>query len=302
MTIQSARVQLNGTWHNLTLNSSTGKWEATITAPNTTSYNLDGGYYPLTVEATNTAGTKSTATVTDTTIGNSLKLVVKEKIAPVITVISPSNNSYVTNNQQPVTFTVVDEVNGSGVDLDTLACKIDGTAATNYTSTAITNGYRLVLTPSASLSDGSHTVTVDCKDHDGNAAVQKSVTFKVDTVPPVLNVITPTDNLITNAASCIVSGTTNDITSSPVTVKIKLNGTDQGAVTVNDNGSFSKTVNLANGENTIVVTATDSAGKISEVTKNVTLDTSVPVFASAAVTPNPVDAGKTVVISVVIEG
>ena len=48
------------------------------------------------------------------------------------------------------------------------------------------------------------------------------------------------------------------------------------------------------------MTATDAAGKASSVTRSVTLDTSVPVIQSAAITPNPVDAGATMVISVVI--
>ena len=97
-----------------------------------------------------------------------------------------------------------------------------------------------------------------------------------------------------------VAGTTNDATSSPVTVSISLNGADQGAVTVGSNGSFSKSVTLADGENTIVVTATDQAGLSTSVTIHATLDTSVPVIQSATITPNPVDAGATMVISVVI--
>ena len=52
---------------------------------------------------------------------------------------------------------------------------------------------------------------------------------------------------------------------------------------------------------TIVITATDAAGKVSTVTRNVTLDTSVPVVKSATITPNPVDAGATMVIAVEIE-
>ena len=47
--------------------------------------------------------------------------------------------------------------------------------------------------------------------------------------------------------------------------------------------------------------ATDAAGKVSTVTRNVTLDTSVPVIKSATITPNPVDAGATMVIAVEIE-
>ena len=85
-----------------------------------------------------------------------------------------------------------------------------------------------------------------------------------------------------------------------MTIAIKLNGTDQGAVTVDSNGSFSKAVTLKEGSNTIVVTATDAAGQTASVTRTVKLDTSVPRITAATITPNPVDAGKTMVISVTI--
>lgn len=299
MAIKTVRAKVNGTWHNLTYNSSTKKWEASITAPGATSYNLPGGCYNIEVEATNDAGTTGTASAATL---DGLKLVVREKVAPVITILSPSSGAYVTNSKQPVVFTVIDETGGSGVDLDTLVVKQDGVsaAASALAKTAVTGGYSITYTPAAALSDGSHTVTIDISDHDGNAATQKTTSYTVDTVPPTLNVTAPEAGLITNSASLTVRGTTNDATSSPVTVKVSLNGADKGAATVSADGSFTKALTLANGSNAIVVTATDAAGKSSSVTRTVTLDTSVPVIQSAEVTPNPVDAGATMLISVVI--
>lgn len=300
MAIKTVKATINGQTYNLTLNSASGKWEATITAPGQTSYNLAGGYYNISVEATNEAGTKGSA---DASTVNGLKLVVKETVAPVITIVSPTSGAYVANSKQPVVFNIVDESGGSGVDISTLVVKQDGTAvaAANITHTAIANGYSVTYTPSAALSDGSHTVTINCKDHDGNAATEKSTTYTVDTVPPTLNVTSPADGLITATSSVTVAGTTNDATSSPVVITISLNGTDQGAVAVGTGGTFSKVVTLKEGSNTIIVKARDSAGKESSVTRTVTLDTSVPKITAATITPNPVDTGKTMVISVTIE-
>lgn len=301
MAISQVRAQVNGTWHTLTYNSATGKYEATITAPGSTSFHQSGGYYNVKVEATNTAGTVGTADGGSLT---GLRLVVKERVAPVITILSPSSGAYVSNSKQPVVFTVVDESGGSGINLASLVVKLDGTAVASNTiaTTAITNGYSVTYTPASAVSDGVHTVTVDVSDNDGNAATQKSTSFTVDTVPPTLNITSPVDGLITSTATLNVSGTTNDSTSSPVTVKIKLNGADQGSVTVGTNGSFSKTITLASGSNTIEVTATDAAGKVSSVTRTVTLDTNVPKVVSATINPNPVDAGATMIISVEITG
>lgn len=300
MAIKTVKATINGQTYDLTLNSASGKWEATITAPGKTSYNLAGGYYNVSVEATNEAGTKGSA---DASTVDGLKLVVKETVAPVITIVSPTAGAYVANSKQPVVFNITDETGGSGVDISTLVVKQDGTAvaAANITHTAIANGYSVTYTPSAALRDGSHTVTINCKDHDGNAAAEKSTTYTVDTVPPTLNVTSPADGLITAASSVTVAGTTNDATSSPVVITISLNGTDQGTIPVGTGSTFSKVVTLKEGSNTIIVKAKDAAGKESSVTRTVTLDTSVPKIKAATITPNPVDTGKTMVISVTIE-
>ena len=81
-------------------------------------------------------------------------------------------------------------------------------------------------------------------------------------------------------------------------VTIKLNSGAAEAVIVGSDGSFSKALTLAVGTNTITVVATDGAGKTTTVTRTVTLDTTAPTIKSVKITPNPVDCGKTFVISV----
>lgn len=300
MAVKTVLATIDGQQYSLTYNGTTGKWEATITAPSKTSFNLAGGYYNVAIEATNDAGTKGTA---DASTLAGLQLVVKEKIAPVITILSPSAGAYVKNASTPVVFTVVDEAGGSGVNIASLVVKLDGTAVPSaaITHTTITNGYQVTYTPASALSDGSHTVTVECADNDGNAADSKSTTFTVDTLPPALNITAPAEGFITATPDVTVAGTTNDATSTPVTVVIKLNGVDQGAVTVGTNGSFSKALKLTEGENTIEVTATDAAGQSVTVTRIATLDTSVPKIVAATITPNPADTGASIIISVTIE-
>ena len=307
MAISTVRIQINGTWYDLTYNSSTGKYEKTITAPNTTSYNVNSGhYYAVTVEATNSAGTKVTANDNTANIGNSLKLIVKERVKPTISITSPGSGAFVSNANQPIVFQVRDESVGSGVDISKLVLKIDGGAAiTNLSAgmvcTQVANGYDCTYTPQSSLADGSHTVTIDISDFDGNSAVQASRTFKIDTVPPVLNISSPANNLITNNKSLVIQGTTNDATSTTVTINIKLNNVDQGVVPVTS-GSFTKTITLIEGANTIVITATDQANKTTSTTLNVTADTSIPVISGVTITPNPADAGATMVISITVTG
>lgn len=300
MAVKTTQAIINGVTTTLTYNSSTGKWEATITAPSKSSYNNnDGHHYPVTIKATDEAGNLTTKDDTDSVLGASLKLKVKEKVAPVSTITYPSASALITNNKPTITWKVTDD--DSGVNPDTIGITIDSgskVTGSTITKTAITGGYQCSYTPSTALADGSHTIKIDASDNDGNAASQKSVAFKIDTVPPTLNVTAPVAGLITNKAACTVTGVTNDITSSPVSVTVKLNNGAAEAVAVGADGSFSKSLTLAAGTNTITIVATDSAGKSTTVTRTVILDTVAPTIKSVTLTPNPVDAGKTYVISV----
>lgn len=300
MAVKTVQAIINGVTTTLTLNSSTGKYEATITAPSKSSYNVnDGHYYPVTIKATDVAGNVTTKTDTDNTLGASLRLKVKEKTAPVITITSPTAGSYITNNKPSIVWTVTDE--DSGVNPETIGVTIDsGTKVTgeNITKEMVSGGYKCTYTPSTALADGSHTIKIDASDYDGNAAAQKSVTCTVDTVPPTLPISAPTDKMVTNKTAITVKGTTNDKTSSPVTVTVKLNDGSATAVTVGSDGSFSKDLTLVVGSNTITVVAKDAAGKTTTVTRTVTVDQTAPVIKSVTLTPNPVDCGKTFIISV----
>lgn len=300
MAIKTVQIQINGDWYSLTETSTPGTWEATATAPNQTSYNLPGGYYPVTVQATNEAGTTTTATATTPTIGESLRLIVEEKIAPVINFISPTNGAYISNNQPNIVLEVVDEAGGSGINLSSLSVQINGTAATNISNSPIDNGYMITVVPPV-LEDGENTVIVNVSDNDGNAAQEATLNFTVDTAPPNLTVYNPANNAIVNTPQIVVNGITNDSTSSSVSVTITVNSGSAVTADVGSDGAFSETITLSEGANTIQVVATDAAGQKTTVTRSVTLDTSVPKIVAAYITPNPADTGETVVIRVVVE-
>lgn len=294
MAISTVTATINGQTYTLT-HGSGNTWTATITAPGATSRQQSGGYYNVSVAATNTAGTTGSA---DGSTLAGLRLVVHETVKPVITILSPTSGAYIISNKPPITWTVVDEAGGSGVDPSTISLKIDGTtvSSSSIIKTAITNGYSCSYTPSSALSDGSHTAQANASDYDGNAATAVSTSFTIDTVPPVLNVTQPTEGMIVSSASLVVSGTTNDATSSPVTLTV--NGS---TVSVGSGGAWSKTITLTEGSNTITVIATDAAGKSTTVTRHVTLDTTAPHITAATISPNPADTGATMVITVTVE-
>lgn len=305
MAISTVRVQINGTWTNLTYNSSTGAYEATITAPSTTSFTQTKGYYAVTVEAKNTVGTTTTVNDTHSSLGGSCKLYVQEKTAPVATISSPTSGARVTNNKQPVVFTITDESGGSGIDPNSIVVMLDDREQDVFgiERTAITNGYRCTFVPGTALSDGDHRFSVQISDFDGNTSNRAEITFTVDTVAPTLNITSPTEGMSTAATSVTVAGTTNDATSSPVALTMALDSGTAQAVTVASNGSFTKTFSgLTHGSHKVAIVAKDAAGKTTTITRNFTVDTSAPVISKITITPNPADAGSTMKISVVVTG
>lgn len=305
MAISRVRVQINGTWTTLTYNSATGAYEATITAPTATSFNRTGGYYPVTVEATNTAGTVTTVNDSHATLGNSCKLRVQERVKPTVTIVSPTSGARVTNNKQPIVFNVVDETNGSGIDIQSVVVQLDDREQTDLTleKTAIANGYRYTFIPGTALADGDHRFSAQVSDNDGNTSNLVDMVFTIDTVAPTLNITSPAEGLLTASTSVVVAGTTNDATSSPVTLTMALDSGAAQAVTVASNGGFTKTyASLSHGSHKVVIVATDAAGKTTSVTRNFIVDTSVPVISKITITPNPADAGSTMKISVVVTG
>ena len=310
MTIKTVTFAINGETVTLTKGTD-GVYSATVTAPTATSgsnnsgngpgvgANAKGkGYYPGVVKVTDDAGNTTTVDTSDATWGNVLKLKVLEKTKPTAAITSPGTGSYITNSKPAMVFTVTDA--GSGVNPAKCYIKIDSGDATALPSSAVSvsgNTATCTYTPTTALSEGQHTIQVYGYDYDGNQSDAVSSTFTVDTVPPTLNITAPADGLKTNASTVTVTGTTNDVTSSPVTIKITCGGKTYNPA-VGTGGAFSQVVDLSEGANTITVTATDSAGKVSTVTRTVTVDTGAPVITKIELTPNPVDGGKTYVIKV----
>lgn len=277
---------INGTRINHTQGSG-NQWVGTGTAPLKSSYSQPNHVYQVTTYAKDDAGNTDSYEST---------LRVVEKVAPTITPTSPTTGSTITNNKPSIVWEVKDD--DSGVNTASIGITIDsGSKITgdSIQKQAITGGYKCTYTPAEALADGNHTIKFDAADNDGNVASQKSITIKVDTVPPTLTVNSPIEGMVTNNATLAVSGVTNDATSSPVTLKV-----NNQPVEVQENGQWSTTITLSEGENTITIVATDSAGKTSTVTRHVTLDTGAPVIESAVINPDPADSGEAITITAIV--
>jgi len=170
MSITAASVTLNGTTTALTYNSSTGFYEATITAPGTTSWNLDGHVYAGTVSATNRDDLGVVTTVTEET-----SLRVLETTPPSLTVLTPEDYEVTTTDGNTFRWIAYDA--DSGIDPETAALMIDGAAASGVTYTA---GDRYwFFSWAGTLEAGAHTLVFSVSDNDGNTATPVSLNYAV---------------------------------------------------------------------------------------------------------------------------
>ncbi len=114
---------------------------------------------------------------------------------------------------------------------------------------------------SVALTEGLNPIEVRARDRAGNVETVQLMVRRDSTAPELL-VIAPAEGAVVTDPSVAVRGTVKD--SSAVTLTV--NGS---ATAVGFDGSFSATVSLAPGENTIDIVATDAAGNTSSVTRKV---------------------------------
>lgn len=282
-----------GQEHICTREGSSNTYKVSAVTPSTSSYTQEGHYYPIVVKAEDEAGNVKTVDVNDVMLGNLLKLVVKETVAPTINITSPTAGTKTAQKRPTIAFTVTD--NDSGVDESTVRLTFNGQEYTtsDFTRQTVSGGYKYEYTPDTDLPDDEYTATVNASDNDGNAATPKSVTFEVYAAAPTLSVTSPAEDLVTNQTTVAYSATTNG---SSLTVTV--NGTPQ---TVNlSGGTATGTLTLSEGENTIISTATSETGIETSITRTVTLDTKAPVISAIEISENPANTGETIVFTITV--
>ncbi|MCM1364717.1 MAG: hypothetical protein NC122_06365 [Faecalibacterium sp.] len=314
--IKTMKATVRGQEITLTYNAADGYWEATLTAPADSSFHEDGGFFPVSVTAEDTAGNSSTIDSSDGTFGQFIRLFNKEENKPVVEILSPTSGAYITTGRPQIKVKITDnnyQASGySGINPETVDCKINGEDISKYAPNdsdisvaEVEGGYMITCTPSVDIPDSDNVViAVNAKDNDGNAADTATVIFAVDTLAPQLTVDSPVDGFETNQAQQTVSVTTEP----GVSVVFKLNGTKQGdAVIADANGHAEKTITMSKqGENVIEVTASDAAGLSTTITRKIVFNTTAPVFAKVEMVANgkqitqsnPALAGKVYTIRV----
>ncbi|HTO52102.1 MAG TPA: hypothetical protein VMR50_01855 [Myxococcota bacterium] len=220
---------------------------------------LTEGSNTLTATATNSAGSASASVQ-----------VTLDRTAPTITVTAPGNNSTTAQASIVVTGTVTD---ANGV----ASVKVNGTAVTLSGSS---------FSSTVALALGSNTITVSATDAAGNTC---STTVAVTRVTgPSVTIGSPANGLLTRTTPITVSGTFGGT----ATVTVKVNG-----VTATKSGSsYSASVPLSEGANTLTATATNAGGSAS-ASVQVTLDRTPPTIVFTSPPNNSTTGAASVVVT-----
>lgn len=242
-----------------------------------TSYTLAQGTNTVAITAQDGNGLNSLPVVS---------VVVLDTKPPQVTTTTPTNDAILKTAPGAVTFTLVDALTPlnlpailSSANMTTAA----GTAiAGTWNVSGSGTGGTVTFIPISTLAEGTYSCTIKPTDALANAA-SYTLTFTVDTTPPVLTVSTLRDGAYTNNETLNIAGTVTDDTEG---TEITING---DTVSVNTDGSFSHALLLKSGGNTISTTATDSAGNTTTDTRTITLDQTAPVLTVTA----PADNSKT---------
>lgn len=243
---------------------------------------LDQGSHTLTVTAKDAAGNTSNpsssfAVVVDSVAPTApLILTVTDNTAPSTGLI---NSGQATNETRPA-------LTGSGEVGALITVYNNGSA---IGTTTVGAGGSWSFTPTASLGNGSHILTVTATDAAGNISnASGGFTLLVDTTAPVAPVITTVADNIGVVVGDLSSGQATDddrptlsgSAEANTTVTIYDNGAIIGTALVDNTGGWSFTPNtaLSNGSHALSVTTSDAAGNVSPPSGvfNIIVDTQAP--------------------------
>ncbi|EPL3462821.1 beta strand repeat-containing protein [Enterobacter ludwigii] len=263
-------VTLNGKSYTATIQSD-GSWTTTVPAADVGAL-TDGGHYPVSVAAQDSAGNSASAT-------HSISV---DTTAPVIGVNTLSGDDVLNaaEAQQPLTVHGSTSAEAGQTVTVTLGGK-------TYSATVANDGTWTLDVPAAdlaALNEGALTLTASVNDKAGNSG-QTTHTLTVDTVAPTVTIGTVADDDIVNNAEQLagqtISGTTTAEQGQTVTVSFN---DHRYQATVGADGSWSVFVpghdflGLSDGNYTLTATVNDKAGNPGSATHDVTLNGDVPTI------------------------
>lgn len=292
--VKTAYAMINGQKVVAQYNENTQSWSVETSAPAESSWSQPDHVYQITLHAEDDAGNTVEMTSSDPTYGEQLKVRVLEKTAPTATIVSPTQGSVIGKNETDIILEIQD-AGGSGLNMESVSFKLNGAPISSLEWSDGEDGKKTATYHATTLPDGSNSIELSVTDNDGNKSNVASTSFIVSTAAPSLTVATPTEGLITNSSTVTVTGNVAPGNKNVTIASLTVN--DQPVSVEPAGGEYSYEHRLSEGANVITVKATDSAGNSTQVVRNVTLDTKVPVITDVVLESATVDAGGTIRIT-----
>ncbi|HIC1902092.1 TPA: Ig-like domain-containing protein [Enterobacter ludwigii] len=263
-------VTLNGKSYTATIQSD-GSWTTTVPAADVGAL-TDGGHYPVSVAAQDSAGNSASAT-------HSISV---DTTAPVIGVNTLSGDDVLNAAEAQQSLTVHGSTSAEAGQTVTVTL-----GGKTYSATVANDGTWTLDVPAAdlaALNEGALTLTASVNDKAGNSG-QTTHTLTVDTVAPTVTIGTVADDDIVNNAEQLAGQTISGTTTAEQgqTVTVSFNDHNYQA-TVGADGSWSVFVpghdflGLSDGNYTLTATVNDKAGNPGSATHDVTLNGDVPTI------------------------
>ena len=188
---------------------------------------------------------------------------------PTVAITSPANGSAISGAVN-ITASASDNVGVASV-----AISVDGSQVGNL----LTISPFTVALNTATLTNGSHTITAVAKDAAGNSATAtETVTVSnsiLDTTPPVVSITSPSNGSTISGTVNITANATDNV--GVASVAFSVDGTQEGSLTASPYSISLNTTTLSNGSHTITAVAKDAAGNTSNASAAVTISNTVAV-------------------------
>lgn len=288
--IVRAYAKYKGQQYNASYSSGTQKWSVDIPSGAESSYSQSNHTYPIELHAFDAAGNETIMYATDDTYGDQLNIRVLEKTKPTATIVSPTQDSVLGSATQDIKLELSD-AGGSGLNMASVIFKVNNVQVSTGLTWSDSGSKKVCTYHATNLSDGSNSVSLQVTDNDGNVSDLATVSFVISTKAPTLNLTSPAENLLTNSNKITVSGVAAAGDNSVTLQEVAVNGTP---VSVGEGGAFSYEYTGSEGENTINITAKDSLGRVTTVTRHVTVDTKAPIISDVEAEATTVNANSTI--------
>ena len=188
---------------------------------------------------------------------------------PIIQIHEPVEGYYYNTSTLEINISISDTL--SGINSSSIQLFLDGQAVTSFTYT----GEYITATLSG-ISDGFHTITVLVADKASNE-ISDQVNFTIDTISPELSIISPADGAYYNTQNIQLTLTASD-NIELLTADIYIDGNlyKQLDLTGQQTFSYNESVQLSEGQHTVIVIVSDIAGNRASLDISFVIDTTPP--------------------------